>query len=47
MLRHATEYYYQTKIARLEAEVAKKEAKILELSEKLAQLPTTDKDSRN
>ena len=34
----ATEYYYQKKIEMLEAAVARKEAKIIELQEKLAQV---------
>lgn len=33
MLRYATEYYYQTKIARLEAKIAKLTAKLAELGE--------------
>lgn len=39
MFRHATEYYYQRKIERLEA-------KILELQEKLDKLSTGDKEER-
>ena len=38
MLRYATETYYQNKIERLEAALAKKEAKIEALKAKLSEL---------
>lgn len=38
MLRYATETYYQNKIERLEASIAKKEARIKALEAKLSEL---------
>jgi SMC interacting uncharacterized protein involved in chromosome segregation len=45
MLRYATETYYQNKIERLEAALAKKEAKIEALKAKLSDLTNSPVDN--
>lgn len=45
MLRYATETYYQNKIERLEAALAKKEAKIEALKAKLSDLTDSSVDN--
>lgn len=46
MLRYATETYYQNKIERLEAAIAKKEAKIQALEAKLSELTELPVDNK-
>ena len=45
MLRHATETYYQNKIARLEAALLRKEARIDSLKAKLSDLTELSVDN--
>lgn len=45
MLRYATETYYQNKIARLEAALSKREAKIEALKAKLSDLSESPVDN--
>lgn len=46
MFRHATETYYQNKIERLEASIAKKEALIKALEARLSELPELPVDNK-